>query len=55
MIRYGVYANSEGGGALLDAQADRMSRLNTCVVVPLLPVDAAPRPPFTGRFGTSAG
>lgn len=44
MSRYRVYANSEGDGALLDVQADLMSHLSTCVVVPLLPVDAAPRP-----------
>jgi toxin CcdB len=44
MSRYGVYANSEGPGFLLDVQANLLSHLSTCVVVPLLPVDAAPKP-----------
>lgn len=44
MSRYRVYSNPEGAGALLDVQADLMSHLSTCVVVPLLPVDAAPKP-----------
>ncbi len=44
MSRYRAYANPEGGGALLDVQADLMGHLSTCVVVPLLPVDAAPKP-----------
>ena len=44
MSRYCVYANSEGPGFLLDVQANLLSHLSTCVVVPLLPVDAAPKP-----------
>lgn len=44
MSRYSVYANSEGPGFLLDVQANLLSHLSTCVVVPLLPVDAAPKP-----------
>lgn len=44
MSRYRVYSNPEGAGALLDVQADLMSHLSTCVVVPLLPMDAAPKP-----------
>lgn len=44
MGRYRVYANREGEGALLDVQAELMGHLNTCVVVPMLPVSAAPRP-----------
>ncbi len=44
MGRYRVYANGEGDGFLLDVQADLMSHLSTCVVVPLLPVDGAPKP-----------
>lgn len=43
MGRYRVYANREGEGALLDVQADLMSHLSTCVVVPMLPEQAAPR------------
>ena len=44
MSRYRAYQNPDGAGALLDVQADLMSHLNTCVVVPLLPLDAAPKP-----------
>lgn len=36
--------NVEGDGYLLDVQADLLGHLNTCVVVPLLPLDAAPKP-----------
>jgi len=35
-------ANRDGAGFLLDVQADLITRLNTRVVVPLLPLDAAP-------------
>ncbi len=44
MSRYRAYQNPDGAGALLDVQADLMGHLNTCVVVPLLPLDAAPKP-----------
>ena len=44
MARFDVYANRGGEGFLLDVQADLISRLNTRVVVPLLPLDAAPTP-----------
>ncbi|URI10793.1 CcdB family protein [Aquincola tertiaricarbonis] len=44
MARFHVYANSEGGGLLLDVQANLLSHLNTCVVVPLLPLAQAPKP-----------
>jgi toxin CcdB len=44
MSRFRVYANPEGSGYLLDVQADLLSHLNTCIVVPLLPLDAAPKP-----------
>jgi toxin CcdB len=44
VARFHVYANSEGVGYLLDIQANLLSHLNTCVVVPLLPLDTAPRP-----------
>lgn len=44
MSRFSVYANSEGPGFLLDVQAILLRDLSTCVVVPLLPMDAAPKP-----------
>lgn len=44
MSRYCAYANPEGDGFLLDVQADLLSHLSTCVVVPLLPLDTAPKP-----------
>lgn len=44
MARFHVYENTEGGGYLLDVQANLLDHLNTCVVVPLLPLDAAPKP-----------
>lgn len=47
MARFSVYKNLEGEGYLLDIQADLLSHLNTRVVVPLLPVDSAPKPAVT--------
>ena len=46
MGRYDVYATPGQGGAgyVLDVQADFLQGLNTRVVVPLLPPDAAPKP-----------
>ena len=44
MARSDVYTNRGGAGFLLDVQADLITRLNTRVVVPLLPQDAAPTP-----------
>lgn len=44
MARFHVYVNAEGGGYLLDVQANLLNHLNTCVVVPLLPLDTAPKP-----------
>lgn len=44
MARFHVHANAEGGGYLLDVQANLLSQLTTCVVVPLLSLDTAPRP-----------
>jgi toxin CcdB len=44
MARFHLYANAEGAGYLLDVQANLLDRLNTRVVVPLLPEDTAPRP-----------
>lgn len=43
MPRYDVYGNP-GGGLVLDVQADVLDELKTRVVVPLLPVEAAPQP-----------
>ena len=44
MARFHVYVDSEGGGYLLDVQANLLDHLNTRVVVPLLPLDTAPKP-----------
>lgn len=44
MARFHAYANVEGIGYLLDVQANLLAHLNTRVVVPLLPLDMAPRP-----------
>jgi toxin CcdB len=44
MARFDVYANKAVGGYLLDVQADLLSGLNTRMVVPLLPLKAAPKP-----------
>lgn len=43
MARFDVYPNPGGAGYLLDVQSDLLDALNTRVVVPLLPVDQAPR------------
>lgn len=47
MARFSVYKHSEGEGYLLDVQADLLSHLNTRVVVPMLPVELAPKPATT--------
>jgi len=47
MARFDVYQNPEGEGYLLDIQADLLSHLNTRVVVPLLPLEIAPKPAGT--------
>lgn len=44
MARFELYRNSDQGGYLLDVQSDLLSDLNTRVVVPLMPLDCAPRP-----------
>lgn len=44
MSRFRLYANAAGAGYLLDVQANLLGHFNTRVVVPLLPVDAAPKP-----------
>ena len=47
MAGYGVYLNPEGVGYLLDVQAEINSHFNTRVVIPLLPMDVAPKPART--------
>lgn len=42
MAKYDVHRDPGGNGFLLDVQADLLDRLNTRVVVPLLPEPAAP-------------
>ena len=44
MARFDVYAGPEADIYLLDCQSDLLSGLNTRLVVPLLPLAAAPRP-----------
>lgn len=44
MARLDLYRVRGVDGLLLDVQADLMSDLATAVVVPLLPLDAAPKP-----------
>lgn len=44
MRRFDVFKNPEGGGYVLDVQADLLGHLNTRVVVPLMPANAAPVP-----------
>lgn len=43
MPRFSVYRNPGGEGYLLDVQANILDHLNTRVVVPLLPMSAAPQ------------
>jgi toxin CcdB len=47
MPRFSVYPNPDGSGYLLDVQANLLSHLNTCMVVPLLPIGNAPAPAQT--------
>lgn len=44
MDRFSVYPNPSGQGYLINVQADSMSHFNTRVVIPLLPLDEAPKP-----------
>ena len=44
MARFDVYASRGGAGFLPDVQTDLITRLNTRVVTPILPLDAAPAP-----------
>lgn len=47
MTQFRVYPNPEGNGYLIDIQADSLSHLNTRMVIPLLPLDVAPKPAKT--------
>jgi len=44
MARYDIYVSPDSAGYLLDVQADLLESLNTRVVVPLMPISAAPSP-----------
>lgn len=44
MARYDVYKLQDGPGYVLDVQADILAALSTRIVVPLLPVETAPKP-----------
>ena len=44
MAKFDVYGLRNGGGLVLDCQADLLDRLNTRLVVPLIPLDEAPPP-----------
>lgn len=46
MSRFSVYS-SPSGKFLLDVQADSMSHFNTRMVVPLMPLNEAPKPANT--------
>jgi toxin CcdB len=47
MTRFRVYPNPDGNGYLIDVQADSLSHFNTRMVIPLLPLDVAPKPAKT--------
>lgn len=47
MSQYGVYRHPAGRGYLLDVQADINEHFNTRMVVPLLPLEIAPKPART--------
>jgi toxin CcdB len=44
MPKYDVFPNPSGDGYLLDVQTGLLSKMNTRVVVPLLPLSSAPTP-----------
>ncbi len=44
MARFDIYRWLDGDGYLLDLQASFLSQLDTRLVVPLLPLAAAPKP-----------
>ena len=47
MSQYGIYRNPDGPGYLVDVQAGLNSHFNTRIMVPLLPLDIAPKPDRT--------
>jgi toxin CcdB len=47
MTRFRVYPNPDGDGYLIDVQADSLRHFNTRMVIPLLPLDIAPKPAKT--------
>ncbi|PWB48050.1 MAG: plasmid maintenance protein CcdB [Nitrosomonadales bacterium] len=47
MTRFRVYPNPDGNGYLIDVQADSLSHFNTRMMIPLLPLDIAPKPAKT--------
>lgn len=47
MTRYRVYPAPASKGYLIDVQAGALSHLNTRLVIPLLPLDVAPKPAKT--------
>ncbi len=44
MAKFDIYRNPDGGGCLLDCQADLLSGLNTRFVIPLIAAATAPPP-----------
>ena len=44
MAKFDVFRRRAGDGYLLDCQADLLNQLNTRFVVPLLPIEGAPKP-----------
>ena len=44
MAKFDVYRQKQGGWLVLDCQADLLNDLNTRLVVPLLPINQAPKP-----------
>ena len=44
MARFDVYVSPDGPGYVVDVQADLLESLKTRVVVPLLPLESAPKP-----------
>jgi len=47
VTRFHVYSNPDGNGYLIDVQADSLSHFNTRMVIPLLPLNIAPKPAKT--------
>jgi toxin CcdB len=44
MAKYDVYPNPDGAGYLLDVQAELLEELNSRIIVPLFPLEVAPKP-----------